>query len=110
MTTQTDTRTLVLSIRVEENEKLNALAKHFSTTQYGAIQEACQYLPQIEQLTFTEKLNRTGNSAKWISKCFKVSAEFYTALEDYATAHFRELANTIRYVINGCYKIVFNKE
>lgn len=109
MTTKTDIRTLVLSIRVEENEKLNALAKHFKASQSGAIQQACQYLPQIEKLTFAEKLNRTGNNAKWTSKCFKVPTEFYTELEDYATAHFRELANTIRYIINGCYKILFEK-
>ncbi len=104
-----NTHSLNVLITEAETEKLVRLAKHFGTTQYGVIERACEYLPQIEKIKFTQPLNRTGNSQKWTHKHFLFDQNFFDALEKYATENFRELANTVRFLINGCYEVVFGK-
>lgn len=107
MNKRTDTQLAAIFITQEEQEKLSKLAEHFNTTQYGAIEKGAEYINQIEQINIGIKVRKL--SAKRIHKKLLFTQEFYDALDEYSIAHFRDITSTIRYIINGAYKIIFEK-
>lgn len=90
-------------ITEEEHKRLNELKEIFSATSMsGVFEPALAYVAEHKEIEVKAQVR--NKDAVWKRMSFVLKPEVSALLERYSLANFRDLTNTLRFLINASYE------
>lgn len=103
-----------MQLTVKENDKIRELKQLFKNIEgkkyitADIVKLAFDNISRIEKLDVAQEYE-DNKKQKFIKVMVYLPEKLYNDIVEYSNSHFREIINTVRYMINGYYKIVFKK-